>query len=300
MERRVLGKTGLDVSVLGFGGAEIGYMGVDQATVTTLLNQALDAGLNVIDTAECYSNGQVSSEELIGEAIAQRRSECYLFTKCGHAIGFDLPDWHPTLLERSIERSLKRLRTDYLDLVQLHTCSLELLQQGDVIEVLLRARDAGKTRFIGYSGDNEAALYALQCGAFDTLQTSISIADQRGIDLLLPEAQKRNVGIIVKRPIANASWRYTERPNPYVAPYWERLRRLNYPFLAEPTEAASVALRFVVSLPGVHTAIVGTTRPQRWQENAKLLEAGPLEPELIEAIRKRWQEVAEADWVTLS
>ncbi|HLI49540.1 MAG TPA: aldo/keto reductase [Chthonomonas sp.] len=301
MERRVLGKTGLEVSVLGFGGAEIGYLGAEASTVERLLNSALDAGLNVIDTAECYSNGQVSSEELIGQAIAHRRSECYLFTKCGHASGLDYPDWSPTLLERSIERSLRRLRTDYLDLIQLHTCSLEVLQRGEVIEVLQRARDAGKARFIGYSGDNEAALYALECGAFDTLQTSISIADQRGIDLLLPVARRNNIGVIVKRPIANAVWLYKERPtNGYIAPYWERLQKLQYRFLADPEEAAATALRFVIGLPGVHTAIVGTTKPERWQQNAKLLEAGGLEPEQIEEIRRRWKEVAEANWVTLS
>src|ERR1700676_3564049 len=106
MERRPLGKTDMRVSVLGFGGSEIGYEHASEETVTTLLNSALDAGLNVIDTAECYGNGVVSSEELIGKAVAHRRDDYYLFTKCGHASGFDQPDWDLTMLEQTIDRSL--------------------------------------------------------------------------------------------------------------------------------------------------------------------------------------------------
>src|SRR3954465_7610641 len=111
MEKRTLGNTGMNVTVLGFGAAEIGFAGVDQATVATLFNSALDAGLNVIDTAECYN----TSEELIGNPISHRRNEYFLFTKCGHTgKSFDPPmaDWDLKMLELSIDRSLKRLKTD--------------------------------------------------------------------------------------------------------------------------------------------------------------------------------------------
>src|ERR1041385_7917715 len=155
MEKRRLGKTDMDVTVLGYGGAEVGFQRAEQETVTRLLNRALDAGLNVIDTAECYG----ASEELIGNAVAHRRSEYYLLTKCGHASGIDLPDWDPRLLEQSIDRSLKRLQTDSVDVLQLHTCSEEKLRQGEVIEVLKKAQAAGKTRYLGYSGDHQAARY---------------------------------------------------------------------------------------------------------------------------------------------
>ena len=119
MEQRQFGKTDMRVSVLGFGGAEIGFEGASQETVTQLLNSALDAGLNVIDTAECYPG----SEELIGQAVASRRDDFYLFTKCGHPETYTKEDWRPESLLQSIERSLRRLRTDRLDLVQLHSCS---------------------------------------------------------------------------------------------------------------------------------------------------------------------------------
>src|SRR5262249_26628075 len=97
MERRQLGQTDMHVSVLGFGGAEIGYEGAAQETVTRLLHSALDAGLNVIDTAECYYN----SEELIGHALASRRGDYYLFSKCGHEGIYSNPDWRPESLLRS-------------------------------------------------------------------------------------------------------------------------------------------------------------------------------------------------------
>lgn len=213
MEKRTLGKTGLQVSVLGFGGAEIGFENATPEAVDHLLGEALDAGLNVIDTAECY----MESEDLIGRAVSSRRSEYYLFTKCGHADGFDLPEWDPTLLEQSIDRSLCRLRTDYLDLVQLHSCSEDDLRRDDLIEVVVRTREADKTRYIGYSGDSHAALYAINCGVFDTLQTSVNIADQEAIDLTLPRALERGVGVIAKRPIGNVVWKSVARPDdPYL------------------------------------------------------------------------------------
>jgi aryl-alcohol dehydrogenase-like predicted oxidoreductase len=295
METRRFGKTDMQVSVLGFGGAEIGYERATADVVARLLDDALDAGLNVIDTAECYFD----SEELIGQAAARRREDYYLFTKCGHPEGPGRDDWRPDSLLRSIERSLRRLKTDRLDLVQLHSCSEDELRRGDVIEALRRAREKGYTRYLGYSGDGQAARYAIESGAFDALQTSVSIADQEAIDLTLPLAQARQMGVIVKRPIANAAWRYAERPdNAYHQPYWERLRVLDYDFLrSDPREAASVALRFTLGVPGVHTMIVGTSKPGRWRENAALLDAGPLPRAQFEAIRSRWREVADASWV---
>ena len=292
MEKRILGHTGLEVSALGFGGAEIGFQNASLATVERLLGSALDAGLNVIDTGECYAG----SEELIGQAAGHRREEFHIFTKCGHASGLPYEDWDPKLLTESIDRSLARLGTDRVDLVQLHSCSEEKLRQGDVIAAVQQAREAGKTRFIGYSGDGEAARYALECGAFDTLQTSLSIADQQPISLTLPLAAEKGIGVIAKRPIANAAWTKETLPDSdYAYTYWQRLQALGYDFLSGP-EAASVALRFTLAQPGVATAIVGTQNPDRWLQNARLLDAGPLPPDQITAIRARWQAVAQKDW----
>jgi aryl-alcohol dehydrogenase-like predicted oxidoreductase len=294
MEKRQLGRTDMQVTVLGYGGAEIGYEKASADTVCRMLDDALDAGLNVIDTAECYFD----SEELIGQAVSQRRNDFYLFTKCGHPEGPGQADWRPASLLASIERSLKRLRTDRVDLVQLHSCSEAELRQGDAIAALQQAREKGHTRYIGYSGDGAAARYAVECGAFDTLQTSVSIGDQEAIDLVLPVARERHIGVIVKRPIANAVWRYATKPdNPYHQPYWERIRTLDYDFLqGDPHDGAAIALRFTLGLPGVHTAIVGTAKPGRWRQNAAALDAGPLPTDQTQAIRARWRAVARPNW----
>src|SRR5437660_52171 len=229
MEKRQFGNTDMQVTGLGFGGAEIGFEGATPDTVTRLLNGALDAGLNVIDTAECYPG----SEELIGQTVSKRRKDFYLFTKCGHPDGYAAPDnWTPASILQSIQRSLKLLRTDRLDLIQLHSCSEEELRKGDVIAALKQARERGYARYVGYSDDSRAARYAVECGQFDTLQTSVSIADQEAIDRTLPIARQKNLGVIAKRPIANAAWRTGKKPdNAYHHTYWERLQKLQYDFL---------------------------------------------------------------------
>jgi Predicted oxidoreductases (related to aryl-alcohol dehydrogenases) len=146
----------MNVSVLGFGGAEIGFEGAALATVERLLAEALDQGLNTIDTAECY----VNSEELIGSAVGKRRQEFFLFTKCGHTDSTFAPAWSKTEIKGSLNRSLKRLKTDYVDLLQLHSCDQSILEKGEVVEALQEAQKSGKVRFIGYSGDSTDAHYA--------------------------------------------------------------------------------------------------------------------------------------------
>ncbi len=293
MEMRQFGKTDMKVSVLGFGGSEI--RGSSLADVERLLGSALDAGLNVIDTAACYGD----SEDLIGRAVASRRSDYYLFTKCGHAAGLETPDWDARTIEESIERSLRRLRTDHIDLLQLHSCSLDILRQGDVVHVLKKAHGAGKVRYIGYSGDNENARYAIRMGVFDSLQTSINIADQQSIDFTLPMARERNMGVIAKRPIANAAWLQPNMPkNAYGYPYLERLQTLKYDFLQQDaTTAVGTALRFTLTVPGVDVAIVGTANPSRWQQNAELVNQGPLSQEQYQSIRAIWEERADQHWL---
>jgi len=194
-------------------------------------------------------------------------------------------------LEQSIERSLRRLHTDYLDLVQLHSCSQEQLRQGEVIEVLQRARDAGKVRYLGYSGDRRAARYAVTCGAFDTLQISVNIADQEAIERTLPLARARQMGILAKRSLANAAWHNRHSAtDPCEQTYWKRLTTLDYDFLqADLDTIANTALRFTLRVPEVDVVLVGSTIPAHWRHNLAQLAAGPLPEPQFQALRKRWK-----------
>jgi aryl-alcohol dehydrogenase-like predicted oxidoreductase len=261
-----------------------------------VLNSALDAGINVIDTAECYDG----SEESIGNAISKRRTEFFLFTKCGHPRGIGTEDWSGNSISESIERSLRRLQTDRIDLIQLHGCSEAVLKKGEAISALEKARERGWVRYLGYSGDGRPARFAVECDAFDALQTSINIADQEAISQIVPLARTRNIGLIAKRPLANFAWKTGHKPiNSYHHEYYERLRKLNFDFLSNDSaeESIAIALRFVLSVPGVHTAVVGTTKPERFRENARLLESRPLPESEYNAIRERWDVIAPKTWI---
>ena len=160
--------------------------------------------------------------------------------------------------------------------MQLHSCSEAELRKGDVIAAPGDAAEEGYTRYIGYSGDGSAARYAMECGRFQALQTSVNIADQEAIDLTLPLAPSMASASSPsgRSPIRPGSGPRSRATIITVA-YWERLQKLQYDFqratLAPPSPTA---LRFTLSVPGVDTAIVGTKKPGRWHENADQVRAG--------------------------
>lgn len=296
MHRRPFGKTGLTVGALGLGTAELGFdEDVTEEKVKGLVLPAIDAGLDVIDTASAY----LASEELLGKVLKGRRSAVHLFTKCGAADGFSRSDWSARGIRGQLERSLTALQTDRVDLLQLHSCGVDVLERGEAIDVLEALKREGKTRFIGYSGDGLAAQWAVKSGRFDSLQTSINVADQQVLEQILPAAAQAQLAVIAKRPIANVAWRSGDQApaEAYHRTYWQRLRTLDYDFLRTPLEeAAAIALRFTVFTPGITTAIVGSSTPGRWNQNLRSLEAGPLSSSELDAIRARWKARAEASW----
>jgi aryl-alcohol dehydrogenase-like predicted oxidoreductase len=297
MDRRVLGKTGLEVGRLGVGLAEIGFQLTfdDVARAAQVLNTALDAGVNFLDTAACYG----ISEELIGRTVAHRRGEFVLATKCGHvASGYEGEDWTAQTVRDSIERSLVRLRTDHLDLVQLHSCDVDVLERGEVIQVLLDAQQAGKTRFVGYSGDNESALWAVESGIFDTLQTSFNLVDQRARTHLFPKAKAQDMGIIAKRPIANGAWGAPESPSEYADAYFERAQQMAAlgPIPGAPDHRILLSLGFTFAHDDVDVMIVGTQNPDHMQANLKWVETAlPITAEAVEELHRRFEQLG-AQW----
>ena len=292
MKKTTFGKTGFEVTPLGFGAAPIGYLKTDQDRIVTILNALLDAGVNVIDTAASYPG----SEDSIGNSVSHRRSQFVLISKCGQSFP-DVPGeaWSAGAIAGTVDRALRRLKTDHLDVMLLHSCDLATLKKGEALGALVTARDAGKIRFAGYSGDNEAAAYAAGLGDIAVIETSVSIADQMNLDTVLPIARKNNIGVIAKRPIANAAWKErSEQPGfygNYASEYHTRLKgmKLNPAELSVSGPAKDawpeLALRFTLSQPGVHTAIIGTTNPANARANIAAAEKGPLPSSAVNQIR---------------
>jgi aryl-alcohol dehydrogenase-like predicted oxidoreductase len=296
MPGRTLGRTGLSVSPLGFGAAPIGFLETEQQRVGAILNELLDAGVNLIDTAASYAG----SEEAIGKAVSQRRDDYVLVSKCGQSFD-DLPGeaWSAQVITATVDRALQRLQTDRLDVMLLHSCGLETLQEGEAIEALIKAREAGKIRFAGYSGDNEAVAFAATHPEVAVVETSINFVDQANIHSLLPVAQEHNVGVIAKRPVANAAWKPLDAQpgfyQEYAKTYRERfvamgLRLEDLGLENEGTDWAEVALRFTLSQPGVHCAIIGTTNPENARRNMEAALKGPLPADALQKIIAAFQD----------
>lgn len=296
MIKRSLGKTGLRVSPIGFGGAPAGFLNTDQSEVERLLNGLLDAGINLLDTAAMYQGSEAS----IGAAVAHRRDEFVLVSKCGTKVpDFEGRPFSPELITHTVDRALQGLKTDRLDVMMLHSCDLKTLRQGDALAALVKARDAGKVRHIGYSGDNDAAAAACAMPEISVLETSLSFIDQSAIERVLPAAWAHDVGVLTKRSIGNGCWRGPDAFNDfykgYVKPYMDRFAQLGLTpadlgFSGAPSaEWPVVALRFVLSQPGVHCALIGTTRLANGLANVRTAEAGPLPYDAIARLRAAYK-----------
>jgi len=289
MEKVTFGKTGLQVSRLGFGAAPIGYLQTERQRAAQIVDLLLASGVNFIDTAASYPG----SEAALGDILAGRRDKVVIVSKCGSTLA-DVPGagWSAQVVSGTVDRSLRNLKTDHLDVMLLHSCDLQTLKKGEALGALVKARESGKIRFVGYSGDNEAAAYAATLPDVAVIETSVSVADQANLRLVLPAARKNNIGIIAKRPVANAAWREPEQQQGlyrnYAQTYHDRLKqmKLNPADLGFSGADAwpELALRFTLSHTGVHTAIIGTTNPDNAKANIAYANKGPLPPDVVKKI----------------
>jgi aryl-alcohol dehydrogenase-like predicted oxidoreductase len=289
MIKRIFGKNGFEVSALGFGAGHIGDNELSDNDAGKLLNYALDNGINLFDTARAYG----LSEERIGKFLSYRRHEFILSTK----VGYDVPgyqDWTYGIILAGIERALKVCRSDYIDIIHLHSCSKEILLKGEVIDALDKAKAEGKIRVAAYSGENEELSYAVSCGRFGSIQTSVNVADQRGLDELIPKAKENGMGVIAKRPVANALWKYDQQPvGNYAEEYWNRWQKMNLLFDIEPQE---LFIRFSAFVPGVDSAILGTSSIEHLKTAINAVKKGPLPTDIIIKIRTSFIE-NEDNWI---
>jgi aryl-alcohol dehydrogenase-like predicted oxidoreductase len=283
IERRAYGRTGLVVSALGLGAGQLGDARLTEAEAEALLLGALDAGVSLLDTAPSYG----LSEPRIGRILGARRGEAVISTKLGYGVE-GVPDWTGPCITAGVDQALRILRTDHLDIAHLHSCPRAVLEAGEVVDALVRARESGKVRAIAYSGENEDLAYALESGRFDGLMASLNPFEQRVADRILPRLDGR--GFIAKRPVANHPWRFEARPvGDYCEPYWLRMQAMG---LAPPEGMGwgEFALRFTLSVPGVASAIVGTSRLAHLRENVAWAARGPLPAEVIAAWAERFRD----------
>jgi aryl-alcohol dehydrogenase-like predicted oxidoreductase len=268
MQYRVLGRTGLRVSQIGFGGAVIGIPNYIEAwnpqdpvcrkTVVEALDRALDQGLNYLDTAESYGDGV--SEETMGLVIARRRDECVVATKVSSR--------EPTQIRRSCEASLRRLQTGVIDVYQFHggwygpEDVAVILEQGG-LETMQALRDEGKIRFLGFTAEapTDGVSQLIATEAFDVVQTRYNLMYQHACDYVngrgaMMEAKARNLGVAVMRPLTSGTF--------------GKLMRLVCPGSEAPFDVHRLLLTYVLSNPYVDVAVVGMRRAAEVDANVAI------------------------------
>ncbi len=284
---RTLGRTGLEVTTLGYGAMEV--RGEPRGRVVSdedagrVLNAVLDAGINFIDTSIDYGR----SEELIGKHISQRRNEFYLASKCGCPVG-DLPAGEHVFTRENIvagvNQSLARMKTDHLDIVQLHSSpSKETLQQEDVVQTLLDLKEEGKVRFIASSSTLPNLPDLVELGVFDSFQIPYS-ALERQHETSITAAAKASAGTVIRGGVAKGK-PGDGRGRDEV---WGKFDEANLGELLETGESPTgFMLRFTLTHPDMNTTIVGTANPDHLKENVEVARKGPLSPGVYEEAKSR-------------
>jgi aryl-alcohol dehydrogenase-like predicted oxidoreductase len=296
---RVLGRTGAEVTVLGYGAMELRGPprgpAIDDAQAGRLLNELLDAGINLIDTSVDYGR----SEELIGRFVSARRDEYFLASKCGCPLS-PPPDATPPFahdysaanVRADVEQSLRRLQTDRLDLVQVHMSpTRQEMEEGGTLEELTRLRDEGKLRFIGMSGILPNLPDHIEMGVFDVFQIPYS-ALQRDHEELISRAADIGAGVLVRGGAARGT--AAEDKEWSVQPIGigehrarDRWDAADLDPLLDGMSRHEFILRFTLSHPALSSTIVGTSNPEHLRSNIEIAQRGPLPDELYAEARRR-------------
>lgn len=301
LPKRTLGRTGLNVTALGYGALELRGMvaGVGRPLTSgqpeRILTAVLGAGINYIDVAVDYGE----AESHIGRCIAGRRKEFFLASKCGCPLdvtrftpsertrfGVPLPRLHDYSRDNIInacEQSLRRLKTDYLDVIQFHfSPAREVLEQEGAVRTLEDLKREGKIRFIGCSSILPNITDHIEMGVFDVLQVPYS-ALQPEHETAIVAAAEAGMGIVIRGAIARGA------PGEVggSAEVWDLWRKANLDELSEGMSASEFLLRFSISRPDVHTTIVGTLEPAHLEENVGAVMKGPLPPYLYQETKQR-------------
>ena len=286
MQYRTLGRTGLQVSDVGFGAMTIGgeiFGATDDQESLRALHRAVDMGMNFIDTADAYGRGH--SEELLAQLLKTRRKEVLLATKGGNqfTVRQGLRNFDPDYITSALEASLKRLQIDIIDLYQLHNPSPEVMKRGEIFDRLDRFKREGKIRFYGVSLEKTAdGIVAIETGKPDTLQVVYNILHQDPEEELFPLAQKENIGILARVPLERGvlsgrfksvseftekDWRKGVFPDEGLAQTHAAVAKLQFLVKGDVPNLAHAALRFILSNPVVSTVIPGIRTVKQVEEN---------------------------------
>ena len=292
MEQCILGRTNLKVSILSLGMAEFGTRyGIRKprepecpapGEAARLLHYAAEQGINLFDTAPTYGE----SEELLGKTLG-KELDCYFATKVsipaegGRVLsGKSLKK----AIDSSLKASLKALNRDYLDIVQVHNATPEVLYRGEITEIMLRAKDAGIIRFLGASVyGKEAAQAVVKAGAFDILQAAYNLLDQRMVEEVLPAARQANIGVICRSALLKGA--LTDRAQ-LLPNQLEALRRQATKAVTTLAgsweELPGMALRFCLSSSYIDTVLIGVCNRTELNSALEAAMTGPLENDQLE------------------
>lgn len=289
MTPRSFGRTGLRVSPVGFGAMH--FDGIeDEAEVGRLLNGVLDLGVTLIDTARGYGR----SESRIGRHLASRRSEFVLSTKFGYGVE-GVEDWTAACIVQGVDRALRTLRTDVIDIGHLHSCPRVVLERGEVTAALNDCVRAGKLRVAAYAGDDDALQYAMSDERFAAVQCSLSLVDRAN---LVPLRSRADRGVLVKRALGGRPWAQTARPaDACEGAYWDRWQALRLP--AFSTDWPELALRFAAHQDGVASVLLGTRSLQHLAVAIQAVAAGPLDAATLQALQSTWDRAGSSQWPAL-
>jgi aryl-alcohol dehydrogenase-like predicted oxidoreductase len=290
MRYRRFGRTGFEVSQISLGTVEIGMdYGIassrpDESEAARLLHRALDLGVNFIDTARVYGE----AEAIIGRAIATRREEFVLVSK---VVSFDgeglTTDQLRTRVRDSVHESLRLLRTDFIDILMIHSAPLPVIQRGDVLSVLQELKREGSIRSIGASVyGEETALAAIDAGGYDCLQIAFNVLDRRLEERLFAAAHKADVGLVARSVLLKGALteRYRHLPQSLsdLKAVVERISQLAGGGTAGLPE---LAYRYALSQPWLQSALVGAGSIAELEAAVRFEEMGPLSPEMICGVR---------------
>lgn len=291
LPKRTLGRTGLEVTQLGFGAMEIRgeriWKGrpVSDEQAETILNAVLDAGINFIDTANDYGK----SERYIGQFISSRRDQYYLATKCGCTV-VDAGDhdetphvWTHDNLKRNISESLELLKTDHVDVWQIHNADPAEVQKSNLVDLMKDIQRQGMTHFIGVSTTLPHLPAYVKMGAFDTFQIPYSALERREEDSITMAAES-GAGIIIRGGVARGVPSHVLEHGSS-ADIWVSA---GLDELLEPGQSRmEFILRFTLSHPHCDTTIVGTLQPHHLQENIAAAQKGPLPADVYRQAKGR-------------